>query len=120
MLRDVATIMLEKGMRPEEVYLIPPENVHLSKDYLFNPFGKTKAAKRRIALTARVKSILERRINERGGKYLFAHDGDPDKPVPKVNNAHDRAVKKSGVAALTLYTYRHTFATAQSSLVSTL
>ena len=72
---------------------------------------KTKAAKRRIELTARVKSILERRISECRGKYLFAHDGDPDKPVPKVNNAHDRAVKSSKVAAFRLYDLRHTFAT---------
>ena len=31
--------------------------------------------------------------------------------MPKVNNAHDRAVKKSGVPAFRLYDCRHTFAT---------
>ena len=30
MLRDIATLMLETGMRPEEVYRIRPENVHLA------------------------------------------------------------------------------------------
>jgi integrase len=44
-LLDVATLMLETGMRPEEVYRIQPENVHLSESYLFNPYGKTKSAK---------------------------------------------------------------------------
>ncbi len=63
MLRDVATIMLETGMRPEGVYRILPANVHLSKNILLNSFGKTKAAKRRIELTVRAKSILERRIS---------------------------------------------------------
>jgi integrase len=58
---DVATLMLETGMRPEEVYRIQPENVHLSENYLFNPYGKTKAAKRRIKLTMTAKSILEQR-----------------------------------------------------------
>ena len=40
LLRDVAMMMLQTGMRPEEVYRIQPENVHLSKAYLVNPFGK--------------------------------------------------------------------------------
>ena len=51
LLRDVAMMMLQTGMRPEEVYRIQLENVHLSKAYLFNPFGKTRAARRRINLT---------------------------------------------------------------------
>ena len=44
-LADVATLMLETGMRPEEVYRIRRSNVHLREHYLMNPFGKTKAAK---------------------------------------------------------------------------
>jgi integrase len=90
MLRDVATLMLQTGMRPEEVYRIQPANVHLSEGYLFNPFGKTKAAKRRITLTAEAKSVLARRISGFDGSYLFPHASDPNQPVPKVNNAHDR------------------------------
>ena len=33
LLRDVATLMLETGMRPEEVYRIQPQNVHLAEGY---------------------------------------------------------------------------------------
>ena len=95
MLRDVATLMLETGMRPEEVYRIQPENVHLAENYLSNPYGKTKAAKRRIRLTAAAKSILASRMAENDGPYLFPHALDPSQPVPKVNNAHDRAVRDS-------------------------
>lgn len=117
MLHDVATLMLETGMRPEEVYRIQPENVHLAENYLFNPYGKTKAARRRIKLTATVKSILTRRLSEckdekgQPGAYLFPHALDPKQPVPKVNNAHDRAVKDSKVAPFRLYDLRHTWAT---------
>jgi hypothetical protein len=32
------------GMRPEEVYRIQPENVHLSEDYLFNPYGAVSSS----------------------------------------------------------------------------
>jgi integrase len=46
-LKDVATLMLETGMRPEEVYRIRVENVYPDQGYLFNPFGKTKAASAR-------------------------------------------------------------------------
>ena len=111
MLRDVATLMLETGMRPEEVYRIQPENVHLAENYLSNPYGKTKAAKRRIRLTAAAKSILASRMAENDGPYLFPHALDPSQPVPKVNNAHDRAVRDSKVAPFRLYDLRHTWAT---------
>jgi integrase len=84
MLFDVASIILETGMRPEEVCRIRPENVNLDQNYLFNPFGKTKAAKRRIKLTATVKNILAVRMAACTGAYLFPHDDDPNRPVPKL------------------------------------
>ena len=71
LLRDVAMMMLQTGMRPEEVYRIQPENVHLSKAYLFNPFGKTRAARRRINLTKAALKILKRRMDQRQGPIYF-------------------------------------------------
>lgn len=111
MLRDVATLMLETGMRPEEVYRIQPENVNLAGGFLFNPYGKTKAARRRVPLTATARNVLTRRMAGLETPYLFPCDTDPARPVPKVNNAHDRAVKASKVAAFRLYDLRHTWAT---------
>jgi site-specific recombinase XerD len=52
LLRDVAGLMLETGMRPEEVYRITAENVNLTGGFVFNPYGKTKAARRRVPLTS--------------------------------------------------------------------
>ena len=68
MLRDVANIMLEMGMRPDEVCRIQTENVHLKQDYLFIPKGKTKAARRRIKLTAAAKSILKNAFRRAKGR----------------------------------------------------
>lgn len=51
MLWDVATLMLETGMRPEEVYRIQPENVYLAEDYLFNPTVKRR--RRSVASSSR-------------------------------------------------------------------
>ena len=63
MLRDVASLMLETGMRPEEVCRIQPRNVNLIASTLFNPYAKTKAAKRLIQLTDGARSILEARMS---------------------------------------------------------
>jgi integrase len=110
-LRDVATLMLETGMRPEEVYRIRPENVNLAGGFLFNPYGKTKAARRRVPLTSTAKSVLARRIAGLEAPFLFPCETDAKRPIPKVNNAHDRAVKLSNVARFRLYDLRHTWAT---------
>jgi hypothetical protein len=43
--------------------------------------------------------------------YLFPCETDTERPVLKVNNAHDRAVKESEVAPFRLYDLRHTWPT---------
>ena len=51
-LRDVARIILETGMRPEEVYTIRPENIDLQRRTIQVPHGETKAARRMVTLTS--------------------------------------------------------------------
>ncbi len=112
-LRDIAILMLETGMRPEEVCRIRRENVHLDQGYVFIPFGKTKAARRRLWLTeaqSRSIEILASRLGRIKGDYLFPGRVE-DKPIVKVNAAHVSAVNRSGVARFKLYALRHTFAT---------
>jgi integrase len=75
LLYDIASLMLETGMRPEEAYRIRLENVRLADNSLFNPYGKTKAARRQIALTAVARGILERRVIN-AGVYLFPCETD--------------------------------------------
>jgi integrase len=115
LLRDVATLMLETGMRPEEVYRIQPANVNLAGGFLFNPFGKTKSARRRVPLNSSARDVLIRRMAGLKAPFLFPcekrRETDADRPVPKVNNAHDRAVRDSKVAPFRLYDLRHTWAT---------
>lgn len=117
-LRDVATLMLETGMRPEEVYSIQAENVDLAKDSIRIPRGKTAAARRTLRLTAAAKSVLTRLISAAPGAFLFPCETNPMRPIPKVNNAHDRALKASKLPAFRLYDCRHTWATraAQSGI----
>ncbi len=110
-LRDVARLILEMGMRPEEVYTIRSENVDLARKTLFVPQGKTKAARRLLNLTSGALAILTRRMTGLKTPYLFPCEKDSTRPVPKVNYAHDRAVKDSMIAPLRLYDLRHTWAT---------
>jgi integrase len=110
-LHDVAILMLETGMRPEEVYTLRRENVDLLKGHLQVPQGKTAAARRMLRLTSAASDVLRRRVSGLKGPYCFPCESDQSRPIPKVNNAHDRAVKASKVAPFRLYDLRHTWAT---------
>lgn len=110
-LRDIATLILETGMRPEEVYNLQPYNVNLMTGTLKVPRGKTPAARRLMKLTSAATEVLKRRMTGLETPYIFACESDRLRPIPKINNAHDRAVKASGIAPLRLYDLRHTWAT---------
>jgi integrase len=110
-LRDVAALMLETGMRPEELYRLRVDNVNLKAGWLFNPSGKTKAAKRKVPLTRSASTILQKRLSKAKGPYVFGSESDPDQPITKLNKPHCTAVKRSKVARFRLYDLRHTFAT---------
>lgn len=118
-LRDVAILMLETGMRPEEVFRIERRNVHLDKNYIFNPFGKTKAAKRKIPLSRKAHDVLRVRLKNVDGELLFPSGRggkDLSKSIVKLTNGHRGAVSRSGVAEFRLYDLRHTFATRHAQL----
>lgn len=110
-LQDIATMILQTGMRPEEVYRIRRENVHLEQGYLFNPYGKTKAAKRKVFLTDAAGAVLRKRLEKVKGVYLFPGRGVGDRPIIKVNNAHVATIERCGVPRFRLYDLRHTWAT---------
>jgi integrase len=82
-LRDVATMILETGMRPEEVYTLRPENVDLVKGYLQVPQGKTAAARRRLRLTAPARAVLSGRMSATESPYMFPCECGPIPAYPK-------------------------------------
>jgi integrase len=110
LLRDVARLIVETGMRPEEVYTIQRENVHLDRRYVFVPSGKTKFARRNVPLTEEALRILKRRLTQAKGPYLFPRRQDPDKPLTTVRKAHQAALRKANIRPrFRLYDLRHTF-----------
>lgn len=109
-LQDIATLMLETGCRPAEICRIRRENVHLDQGYILNPFGKTKAARRKVPLSAAACAVITKRLEKEEGEYLFP-GRSTNAPIVKVNAAHTATIKRSKVAPFRLYDLRHTWAT---------
>jgi integrase len=112
-LKDVAVIMLETGMRPEEVFRAQTKNVHLDKGYLYNPYGKTKAARRKVVLNQKAREVVEGRLRDAAkleSPWLFPSPKDTRRHVVKLNNAHYGALRRSKLK-FRLYDLRHTWAT---------
>jgi integrase len=103
LLRDVATIMLDTGMRPGEVFAACGEHVNLEKRYIAIPAGKTIFARRTIPLTNRACSVL-------GGMWkpgkLF--EGLATNQV--VMRRHKELCRSFGFE-FRLYDFRHTYGT---------
>src|SRR5438445_2325501 len=70
-LRDIAQTILDTGLRPEEVFRIRVENIDFAARTIFNPFGKTKAARRTVTMTEAVWTALKRRAKMAKGSYVF-------------------------------------------------
>jgi integrase len=112
-LQDVAALILETGMRPDEVLHLKVNDVDFEVGFVQVVAGKTRSARRKIAMSARARLILERRVRNSRNGLLFAggKSGDGNEPVLKLNKAHTAAVRRSGLPQFRLYDCRHTFAT---------
>lgn len=111
-LREVAQLILNTGLRPEEVYRLRRENVHIIEGYLHVPYGKTKAAKRDIPLSCEAKQLLADRLDKLGTEvYVFPSKRNSKRPMGQIANTHHRTVDRAGMTWFRLYDLRHTFAT---------
>jgi integrase len=113
-LYDLARLMLNQGMRPDEVLSISAAEVDLERAKLKIPRGKSKAARRTLDLTPESRQILARRIAAAPAApavpWLFPADRKAGERIGRLNNAHNAVCVKAGVAFV-LYDLRHTFAT---------
>jgi integrase len=70
LLADVYAILIDCGLRPEECFRLGPAN--LVDDCIEIPYGKTETARRRIPMTARVRAVIEMRLEKgRGSRWVF-------------------------------------------------
>lgn len=124
-LRDVATLIVETGLRPGEACSVQPEDVHLftATPFLHVPGGKTENAVRDVPLTAKGVEVLKRRLAEARrverekkvkADFLFpariGQGHDWQRPMNELEPAHRKALKLSSVKPFRLYDLRHTFA----------
>jgi integrase len=112
---DIAKVMLDTGMRPEEVFRMRIENIDFKQKAIFNPFGKTKAARRTVPMTGDVLFLLRARVKkatETETPFVFPSPHDIQRPVGSVKKAHKAAVERAKIKRhFRLYDLRHTFAT---------
>jgi integrase len=113
--KDIATLILDEGFRPGEVFVLRWPAVLLNDDgtgYIKVVEGKTKAARRTLPMTARVHAALTARYEAAGRPvdgWVFpsgATSGHLNGDVSK--DQHTKALLASGVAAFVPYTLRHT------------
>lgn len=121
LLRDVATILLDCALRPEECFRLRGANVVDGK--LEIHFGETVNARRRIPMTDRVKATLEMRVAKANGSlWVFPAPTRSGHIEPSsLKKQHPRAIAEATrilreetrrgdvqVEPFELYTLRHT------------
>lgn len=109
LLRDVAIIMLETGMRPGEVLGLRTSDVDLETGGVQVREGKTFFARRHIPLTERAVVVMKPRAANASNGLLFPSPTEATIPVRGVNHAHEAALRRSGIQLpFRLYDLRHT------------
>jgi integrase len=110
LVHDVALVIAESGMRPEEVFRLQVEDLNLRERYLRVTKGKTRLARRNILLTGPAIEVLKRRLAKAKGTHLFPNKSDPNRPLDNIARGHHVAVRKAGIKpTFRLYDFRHTF-----------
>jgi integrase len=107
-LRDIATVLVDCGLRPEECSRLRWEHVRDGAVHI--PFGKTESARRTIPLTQRAAALIEmRRAAARSSEWVFpaeTQSGHIEKSSLK--KQHSNACKLAKLAPFPFYTFRHT------------
>lgn len=122
-LADAIVIMLDCGMRPEEVFSMRWENVFWDRSAILVPFGKSYRAKRYVGMTDRMRQrLLARQSEAEGSDWVFpartaasghrAFSSKAWRDTLKLVRAEVQRQKLPAIPdGLVLYSARHTFAT---------
>lgn len=118
LLHDVSTALFDTGMRPEECHSLRWENVNWDggrNGTVLVAKGKTKAARRLLPLSPRVRMMLENRwklAGEPGEGWVWpaeTKDGHINHDSLKLQ--HKKALKAAKLRPFEVYSIRHTFLT---------
>jgi integrase len=108
LLRDVTTILVDCGLRPDECFRLKPENIRDGAIWIYK--GKRQASRRRIKMTPRVLAIVEMRVSCTAPEsWLFPAPTRSGHIEPSsLAKQHAKVLKASGVVPFELYVLRHT------------
>jgi len=110
-LKDVLIVMLDTGMRPQEVFSIRWEDVNWETGTIFIPRGKTRNARRYVPISQRLRIVLENRFLKNREGWVFPAKSKSGH-LETVGKAYVECRRKAGInPSIVLYTARHTFAT---------
>jgi integrase len=108
LLRDIATILIECALRPEEAYRLRWEQIRDGS--LWISHGKTENARRVIPIPQRATAVLEmRRTMGDGSGWVFpAPTASGHVEQSSIKKGHTKACELGGVEYFPPYTLRHT------------
>lgn len=115
LLRDVAIVLLDCGLRPEECYGLRWE--HVRQDTVYIPFGKTVNARREVPLSERAQEVFARR---RGGESVWVYPAPTSSghiEQSSLKKQHAKACQEAKVKAFVPYTFRHTCLTRWATIL---
>lgn len=117
-LGEIATVLVDTGLRPEECYRLVWDSitwVNGRNGTLLVTHGKTKAARRLLPMTPRVRHTLETRweaIGKPTEGYVWPAPTKSQHIEPSsLKKQHSKALRVSKVRPFVLYSLRHTFLT---------
>lgn len=106
---DVARLILNQGLRPEEAMTVEKRGFNQQKRQITVFQGKSAAARRTLDLIDESFTILERRAGSLS-KWFFPSSKRAGEHITKLNCPHDRVLRNIK-ASWVLHDLRHTFAT---------
>jgi integrase len=118
LLFEIASVLVDTGLRPEECHRLVWDSIDWTNGRygtLLVTHGKTKAARRRLPMTPRVRQIFESRWEIAGrpaeGWVWPAPTQSGHVEPSSLKKQHNRALLLSKVRRFVLYSLRHTFLT---------
>jgi integrase len=118
LLNEIATVLVDTGLRPEECYRLAWDSITWANGRngtLLVTHGKTKAARRMLPMTPRVRHILETRWVGAGmlaEGFVWPAPTRSGRIEPSsIKKRHTSSVHLSKVRPFVLYSLRHTFLT---------
>ena len=110
-LRDFVMIILNHGLRPNEILALRKEDVRLDLGRFVIQQGKTASARRTVGLAPETLPIFERRMKNASG-WVFPRPNDASQHIRlETLEARHRTLRKRTGIDFIVYDCRHTFAT---------